>query len=107
MKRTKFDGVKSKSNIYNGDYKTDCEFLTAALTKNGVPLSAIYGEYKSGHTRDNAFLSKKVADENGLDIKTAIIVYKAFHAGRCFSSPKCYVCWNMQLLKYYLSGNVI
>ena len=37
----------------------------------------------SGHTRDNAFFSKKVADENGLSIKTAIIVCKAFNARRC------------------------
>lgn len=83
VKRTKFDGVKSKADIYNGDYKTDCEFLTDALNINGVPKSAIYGEDKSGHTRDNAFFSKKVADENGLSIKTAIIVCKAFHARRC------------------------
>lgn len=83
VKKQRFDGVKSKADIYNGDYKTDCEFLTDALNINGVPKSAIYGEDKSGHTRDNAFFSKKVADENGLSIKTAIIVCKAFHARRC------------------------
>lgn len=83
VKKQKFDGVKSKADIYNGDYKTDCEFLTDALNINGVPKLAIYGEDKSGHTRDNAFFSKKVADENGLSIKTAIIVCKAFHARRC------------------------
>ncbi len=74
VKKQKFDGVKSKADIYNKEYKTDYDFLTDALYKNGVPLSCIYGEDKSGHTRDNAFFSKKVADENGLDIKTAIIV---------------------------------
>lgn len=83
VKRTKFDGVKSKVDIYNREYKTDCEFLTDALHKNGVPLSAIYGEDQSGHTRDNAFFSKAVADENGFAIKTAMIVCKAFHARRC------------------------
>lgn len=83
VKKQKFEGVKSKVDVYNGDYKTDCEFLTDALNINGVPKSAIYGEDKSGHTRDNAFFSKKVADENGLSIKTAIIVCKAFHARRC------------------------
>lgn len=98
VKRTKFDGVKSKGDVYNGDYKTDCEFLTDALYKNGVPLTQIYGEDKSGHTRDNAFFSKKVADENGLEINTAIIVCKAFHARRClmlyslaFPNTKLYV----------------
>ncbi len=74
VKKQKFDGVKSKADIYNKEYKTDYDFLTDVLYKNGVPLSCIYGEDKSGHTRDNAFFSKKVADENGLDIKTAIIV---------------------------------
>lgn len=63
VKKQKFEGVKSKADIYNGDYKTDCEFLTDALNKNGVPLEQIYGEDMSGHTRDNAFFSKKVADE--------------------------------------------
>ena len=99
VKKQKFDGVKSKGDVYNGDYKTDCDFLTDALYKNGVPLSCIYGEDKSGHTRDNAFFSKKVADENGLEIKTAIIVCKAFHARRClmlyrlaFPDTKFYVC---------------
>ena len=29
------------------------------LLKNGVPASAIIRENKSGHTRDNAFLSRK------------------------------------------------
>ena len=43
--------------------------------------------------------SKKVADKNGLDIKTAIIVCKAFHACRslmlyslAFPDTKFYVC---------------
>ncbi len=99
VKKTKFDGVKSKSDIYNGNYKTDCDFLTDVLNKNGVPLTAIIGEDKSGHTRDNAFMSRTVADDNNLEIKTAIIVCKFFHARRClmlyslaFPDTKFYVC---------------
>ena len=46
-------------------------------------MSAIIGEDKSGHTRDNAFLSRKVADEMGLKINSGIIVCKSFHARRC------------------------
>ncbi len=99
VKKQRFDGVKSKADIYSKEYKTDCEFLTDALNINGVPLSAIYGEDKSGHTRDNAFFSRKVADENELKIKTAIIVCKAFHARRClmlyqmaFPDTRFYVC---------------
>lgn len=79
-----WQGVKEgKADIYNGDYKSDCEFLTDVLIKNGVPMSAIIGEDKSGHTRDNAFLSRKVADEMGLKINSGIIVCKSFHARRC------------------------
>ena len=83
VKKSKFDGVKSKANIYNKDYKTDCEFLSDVLSVNGVPLTAIIGEDKSGHTRDNAFMSRVVVDNNNLKIRTAIIVCKSFHARRC------------------------
>lgn len=83
VKRDKWPGVHSKADIYDGDYRSDCEFFTDVLLKNGVPASAIIGENKSGHTRDNAFLSRKAVDERGVDIKTALIVCKAFHARRC------------------------
>ena len=83
VKRDKWPGVRSKAEIYNGDYKTDCEFFTDVLIKSGVPRTAIYGEDKSGHTRDNAFLSRNVVNDNGLRINTAMIVCKAFHARRC------------------------
>ncbi len=78
-----WQGVRSKADIYDGDYNSDCEFFTDVLLKNGVPQSAMIGEDKSGHTRDNAFLSRKVVDEAGIEIKTAMIVCKAFHARRC------------------------
>lgn len=84
VKRDKWPGVHLKADIYNGDYQSDCEFFTDVLLKNGVLASAIIGEDKSGHTRDNAFLSRKAVDERGVDIKTALIVCKAFHARRCF-----------------------
>lgn len=83
VKRDKWPGVRSKADVYNGNYKTDCEFFTDVLIKNGVPAEAIVGEDKSGHTRDNAFFSRKAVDEKGIEIKTAIIVCKAFHARRC------------------------
>ncbi len=83
VKRDKWPGVRAKADIYNGDYQSDCEFFTDVLIKNGVPADAIIGEDQSGHTRDNAFLSRKVVDEKGIEIKTALIVCKAFHARRC------------------------
>ncbi len=99
VKRDKWPGVRSKADIYCGDYQSDCEFFTDVFVKNGVPADAIVGEDKSGHTRDNAFLSRKLVDENGLEINTAIIVCKAFHARRClmlyqmaFPDTTFYVC---------------
>lgn len=83
VKRDSWHGVRSKSDIYNGNYQSDCEFFTDVLIKNGVPADVIIGEDKSGHTRYNAFLSRKVIDEKGIEIKTALIVCKAFHARRC------------------------
>ena len=83
VKRGKWPGVQRKADIYSGDYHNDCEFYTDVLTINGVPRSAIIPENQSGHTRDNAFLSRSVVDERGLEIKTAIIVCKSFHARRC------------------------
>lgn len=99
VKLGKWQGVRSKADIYSGDYQSDCEFFTDVLIKNDVPAAAIIGEDKSGHTRDNAFLSRKVADEAGIEIKTAMIVCKAFHARRClmlyqmaFPDVKMIVC---------------
>lgn len=84
VKFGEWQGVKEgKAAIYSGNYQTDCEFLTDVLIKNGVPMSAIIGESKSGHTRDNAFFSRKTADEYGLAMTSGIIVCKSFHARRC------------------------
>lgn len=83
VKRGKWPGVRSKVDIYDGDYQSDAEFFTDVLVKNGVPATAIIPEDRSGHTRDNAFFTKKVVDETGIEIKTALIVCKAFHARRC------------------------
>ena len=83
VKRDKWPGVRSKADIYNGYYRSGCAFFTDVLLKNGVPASAIIREDQSGHTRDNAFLSRKIVDERGVAVKTAMIVCKAFHARRC------------------------
>ena len=83
VKADKWQGVRSKADIYNGDYQSDCEFFTDVLIKNGVPSNAIIGEYKAGHTRDNAFFSREIVDKKGIEINSAFIVCKAFHARRC------------------------
>jgi len=83
IKLEKWQGASSKVETYTDDYNSDCEFFTDVLIKNGVEREAIICENQSQHTRDNAFLSRKVIDEIGLEIKRAMIVCKAFHARRC------------------------
>lgn len=83
IKRDKWQGVSSKADVYTGEYHSDCEFFTDVLVKNGVDREAIICENQSQHTRDNAFLSRKTVDEKGIEIKSAMIVCKAFHARRC------------------------
>ena len=83
VKTGKFAGVKVKTEVYNKDYQTDCEFYSDVLLKNGVPGAAILPENKSGHTIENAFFSRQVTDRHGLTIERAMICCKAFHARRC------------------------
>lgn len=82
IKQDKWPGVRSKAHLYTGDYKTDCEFFTDVFLKNGVPDCAIIGENKSGHTRDNAYMSRDTVLKKGIKIKKALLVCKAFHARR-------------------------
>ncbi|MFO7637222.1 MAG: YdcF family protein [Clostridia bacterium] len=83
VKLDKWPGVRSKKDIYSGDYHTDCDFYTDVLVKNGVPGEVILKEDKSGFTKENAIFSRKVCDKNGLIIHRGMIVCKSFHARRC------------------------
>ena len=83
MKLGRFSGVRSKSEIYHLPYETECEFLTDVLMRCGVPSHAILGEDQAMHTKDNAFLTKKLTDRQGIHIRKAIVVCKSFHARRC------------------------
>ncbi len=83
MQWNTWPGVADKAEIYTGVYRSECEFFIDVLTKNGVPRDVIIPEYTARHTRDNAFLSRKLVDKNGIQIKTALIVCKEFHARRC------------------------
>ena len=78
-----FAGVKDKADIYNKNYKTECDFYTDVLLHNGVPECDILREDKSGHTRENAELAAKAAADSGINVKRLIIVCKRFHARRC------------------------
>ena len=87
IKTGTFKGPKSKKELYNKDYKSDCDFLTDVLIMNGVPEKSIIREDTSGYTKENAIFSRRIADENNLVIKNAILCCKSFHARR---SLMCY-----------------
>lgn len=78
-----FPDPKAKSDIYNGNYATEWEYMKDVLIKCGVPSTSILKEDCAEFTYENAFKSRKVTDENELDIKKAIICCQAFHARRC------------------------
>lgn len=83
VKTGKFNGVKSKKEIYNQDYQTEAAFYKDVLIKNRVMNDYILCEDKSGSTAENAQFSKTLLDKEGLTIKKAIICCKNFHARRC------------------------
>ncbi len=85
VKRGSFYGVRSKADVYNGDYRTECAFITDVLLKNGVAADAILREDRSEYTQQNAFFSREVTDGLGLRIEKAIIVCRSFHARRCYT----------------------
>lgn len=78
-----FPGTKSKKDIYNKEYKTECELYTDVLTNNGVDGKMIIQEDQSQYTAQNALFSKKLLDARGINLKLAIICCKSFHARRC------------------------
>lgn len=81
----RFAGVKTRKELYDGDYETEWDFMKDVLVKCGVDEKAVLVE-KDAHERgtyDNAFNSRAVTDSLGLTIKTAIICCKPFHARRC------------------------
>lgn len=83
FKVARFPGPRSKAGIYNRDYAGESAFLRHVLEINGVPSSAIIEDPLAIHTMDNAWKTADIIRDQGLDIHSAIIVSKPFHARRC------------------------
>ena len=69
---------------YKGNFRTEAEFLSSVLVKNGVADKNIIIEEKATNTYENAIFSKDLLKENNLTVKKAIICPQAFHARRAF-----------------------
>lgn len=65
------------------EYETEFDFYKDILINNNVNETDIYGEARSEYTKQNTEFAKQVVDENNLNIKSAIIICKSFHAKRC------------------------
>ncbi len=79
----KFQGPCKKSEVYNGDYDTEWEFLADVLVKNGVPKEVILKEDQATFTYDNAIRSWRVLNEKGIELNRGIICCNGVHARRC------------------------
>lgn len=65
------------------EYETEYDFYKDILLKNGVSEADIYGEARSTYTKQNAEFARQEVDECNIDVKSAIIICKSFHAKRC------------------------
>ena len=77
-----FTGVQAMKEKYQGPYQTEWEFLKDVLMKNGVPADAVLKEDQATFTWENAKFSRKVTDQDGINIRKAIICCKNYHARR-------------------------
>ena len=78
----KFGGVLSGQERYNGNYRTEWDFLKDVLIKNHVPDEVIFKEDQATFTWENARLSREVTDKAGIGIKKALLCCKNYHARR-------------------------
>ena len=78
----KFGGVRAKEEEYDGEYRTEWEFLKTVLVKNGVRECDIWREEKATYTYENAIRSRAVTDAAGLEVKRGLICCKPAHARR-------------------------
>ena len=84
VKRGYFPSPLSKADKYTGTYNTEWDFLKDVLIKNGVDENRILREDNAEFTYENAFKSREITDKLNLNINSAIICCKSFHARRCY-----------------------
>lgn len=99
IKTGRFYGVRSKADVYSKQYASEWEFLSDVLKVNGVPEEHVFREDKSGFTKENALLSRKVLDDMCITIQKAILCCRSFHARRAymfyqfaFPDTEFYIC---------------
>lgn len=87
-----------KVRKYKGEYSSDWEFCKEVLIRNNVPKETILCENNSTNTYENAFYSKNVLDDLGIEVKSAIICCQAFHSRRVLLTYS----WVFPNTKFYI-----
>lgn len=78
----RFQTVLKDGDCYYGNYETECEFLRNVLLGEGVLDEAILKENQATYTYENAFYSKQLTQQMGMQIEKAIICCHTYHARR-------------------------
>ena len=82
--RGQMNGPASGVDKYTGNYITEAEFFADVLVKNGVPKANILEENEAEYTYQNAQFTRRLLAAQGIEVKKAILVCKAFHARRSY-----------------------
>lgn len=64
------------------EFETESDHFAKILMEEGVPESAILKEREATYTYQNAINTRKLLDERGIEVKTALLCCQAFHARR-------------------------
>jgi len=70
---------------YEGDEATEWAHMKKLLLRSGVPEAAILKEDEAAYTWQNALFSRRLTDQMGLEIRTALLVCKSHHARRALT----------------------
>lgn len=64
------------------EYETESDYFAKILWEEGVPREAVLKEREATYTYENAIFTKKLLEERGIGVKTAILCPQAYHARR-------------------------
>ena len=64
------------------EFETESDHFAKILMDEGVPENAIIKEREATYTYQNAINTRKLLDERGIEVKTALLCCQAFHARR-------------------------
>lgn len=82
--RDRFIFGEGEEKKYGFAFETEADFFAEVLRKSGVPETGIFPEKEARFTKENAVFTRKLAEEKGVEIQSAILICRAFHARRAY-----------------------